>query len=363
MTSSPGNPYLSESRQPQLYGAYTSTYALAIISVCLRITSRKHFTKAGIWLDDYVIFAALACASAAFVNMVIWVHRGLGRHIELYGPAGVKHFYLGLFVTEIFYTMTLCLTKFSILLFYLRIFARTTIRIPIAILGLIITAWAIAVVATTIFQCRPVQGFWDKSMNPTCAVNVYAYFIGKAIPNIITDWALLFLPIPYIWRLHQSRAQKVALCGVFGLGGFISMLSIIRLAIMVTQLLKSVSDKDVTWLFIASSTWTAVEFNLGIVSACLPSFRPLLVAIFGDSAFTPNQRIAGKTSKKSHASYPSRGAHDAWPDTLQETYIRAGSGSGSIKDVEMDNILTSEGRVRSRDVLVTHDVKVVGSAA
>jgi hypothetical protein len=56
-------------------------------------------------------------------------------------------------------------------------------------------------------------------MHPTCAVNVYAYFIGKAIPNIITDWALLFLPIPYIWRLHQSRAQKVALCGVFGLGG------------------------------------------------------------------------------------------------------------------------------------------------
>ena len=56
-------------------------------------------------------------------------------------------------------------------------------------------------------------------MNPTCAVNFYAYFIGKAIPNICTDLALLFLPIPYIWRLHQSRAQKVALCGVFGLGG------------------------------------------------------------------------------------------------------------------------------------------------
>lgn len=55
-------------------------------------------------------------------------------------------------------------------------------------------------------------------MNPTCAVNVYAFFIGNAIPNIVTDWALLLFPIPYIWRLHQSRAQKVALCGVFGLG-------------------------------------------------------------------------------------------------------------------------------------------------
>ena len=60
---------------------------------------------------------------------------------------------------------------------------------------------------------------WDKSVNATCAVNVPAFFIGNAVPNIITDWALLLLPIPYIWRLHQRRAQKVALCGVFGLGG------------------------------------------------------------------------------------------------------------------------------------------------
>jgi hypothetical protein len=34
-----------------------------------------------------------------------------------------------------------------------------------------------------------------------------------------------------------------------------------------------------------------------------------------------------------------------------------------MKDVEMENILMSEGRVRSRDVLVAHDITVVGSEA
>ena len=72
---------------------------------------------------------------------------------------------------------------------------------------------------TTIAQCRPVQGFWDKSIVSRCSVNVYAFFIGNAVPNIVTDWALLILPIPYIWRLHQVRVQKIALCGVFMLGG------------------------------------------------------------------------------------------------------------------------------------------------
>ena len=34
---------------------------------------------------------------------------------------------------------------------------------------------------------------------------------------------------------------------------------------MVTQLFHTAST-DVTWLFIGSATWTAVEVNLGIVS-------------------------------------------------------------------------------------------------
>lgn len=72
---------------------------------------------------------------------------------------------------------------------------------------------------TTIFQCSPVQGFWDKSTNPTCSVNVYAFSIGNAVPNIVKDWALLVLPIPYILHLHQSRAEKLGLCGVLLLGG------------------------------------------------------------------------------------------------------------------------------------------------
>ena len=97
--------------------------------------------------------------------------------------------------------------------------------------------------------------------------------------------------------------------------------------------------------------------------AYLPSFRDLLVAIFGDSLFALNQRSSSKTSKKFRASYLSRGAHDVWPDTLQETYIRTRSGSGSMKESKMENILKSEGRERSRDVFVRHNITVVGGKA
>ena len=151
------------------------------------------------------------------------------------------------------------------MLFFLRIFGKRSIRIPIYILAMIVTGWAVSVVSFkadlrsskrllsfvqlgfyNYFSMQPRSRLrkciltshivprmmfflkasteliipqWDRSTNPTCSVNVYAFFIGNAIPNIITDWSLLILPIPYVWRLHQRRAQKVALCGVFGLGG------------------------------------------------------------------------------------------------------------------------------------------------
>ena len=88
------------------------------------------------------------------MRLTIWpgVHRGVGRHIEVYGLEGVKHFYLSLFVCEILYTLTLCLTKFSIMLFFLRIFGRTNIRIPIYILAMIVTGWAVSVVSSEVDQ-------------------------------------------------------------------------------------------------------------------------------------------------------------------------------------------------------------------
>lgn len=88
--------------------------------------------------------------------MIKWsgVHRGVGRHIELYGTEGVKHFYISLFVCEIFYTLTLCLTKYSVLLFFLRIFTKANIRIPVSILAFVVTGWAIAVVCFKVSTLR-----------------------------------------------------------------------------------------------------------------------------------------------------------------------------------------------------------------
>ena len=73
-------------------------------------------------------------------------------------------------------------------------------------------------ILVTVFQCDPVSGFWNDRI-PTKCINGQSFFIGSLVPHISTDFALLLLPVPYIWRLHRTTSQKIALAGTFMHGG------------------------------------------------------------------------------------------------------------------------------------------------
>ena len=71
MGSLSNNVHLSETRQTKLLGAYVTSYVLAVIAVGLRFPSRKYLTRAGLWLDDYIICVSLAVAGGNFVDMLL----------------------------------------------------------------------------------------------------------------------------------------------------------------------------------------------------------------------------------------------------------------------------------------------------
>lgn len=72
---------------------------------------------------------------------------GTGKHVWTGPPDAVYAWSLGLFVSEVAYTLTLATVKWSTLALYWRIFsANRGIRIPIWVLTGVVGAWAIAVV-------------------------------------------------------------------------------------------------------------------------------------------------------------------------------------------------------------------------
>jgi hypothetical protein len=108
---------------------------------------------------------------------------------------------------EITYTMSLAFVKFSILLFYNRIFPNKGLRIAFVVTALFIIGYIITSVFGSIFACVPVRKQWDPTVPGTC-MPFGSFVLGISIINIITDFTLLILPIPAIWRLNMKRTKK-----------------------------------------------------------------------------------------------------------------------------------------------------------
>lgn len=118
---------------------------------------------------------------------------------------------------ECVYSLTVGVIKISILLMYARIFPTRGFYIAAIVLGAIATSWVIAIVCVSIFQCTPIAKTWDPTLPGTC-INLKGSFIGNAVPNILTDIAILSLPVRVVWQLHSTLTLRLSVIALFLLG-------------------------------------------------------------------------------------------------------------------------------------------------
>ncbi|KAK8015205.1 hypothetical protein PG990_008501 [Apiospora arundinis] len=305
---------LTENKVADINGTLVGIFSLATVTVALRMFSRR-LNRNPIWAEDWFAIVGwvsssgeigrAAGQSAAMLTLTTdgtgLVPNGTGRHVWAAPPIAVKAWAIGLFISEICYTITIASIKWSTLCFYWRIFnTRTSIRIPIWTLASIVGMWATAVILVTILQCTPIRAFWQRydpfnPMSPDeffCGVQLNPFFNGNSIPNIITDGLIVLLPLPYVWQLQLRRPQRIAVAGIFALGAFVTTVSIIRLRLITAVDLLSA---DITWNFNDTIIWTNIETNTAIICACLPALKPLL-------------NLALKGTLKSSSNDPSKSA-------------------------------------------------------
>lgn len=122
-------------------------------------------------------------------------------------------------MTLVLWLATATATKASLLLLYYRLFSpskrfRLAVRIGAAI---IFSQWFIFTFAT-IFQCRPVAAFWNRNIQGAKCIDLALLSLVSGVLNLLTDVLLLCLPIPMVWGLNTTKAQKITLTGIFLLG-------------------------------------------------------------------------------------------------------------------------------------------------
>ena len=85
------------------------------------------------------------------------------------------------------------------------------------VLGAIVFSWWVAIFFTSIFTCSPVQYQWDKTIPGGYCLQQEKFFLGNALPNIVTDALVVILPMPIIWRLQMAMRRKILLTMLFAL--------------------------------------------------------------------------------------------------------------------------------------------------
>jgi hypothetical protein len=174
------------------------------------------------------------------------------------------------YLDQIFYKLTINLTKLSILCLYLRIFIQPWFRRTCWSCVIAVSTYALASIIATIFQCTPIPHLWDKTTYPTATcINVTAFWYANAIYNVITDIVILASVPGVVWKLKLPFRQKLGLTVVFGLGIFVCATSILRM----TTLGQSSKALDLTQGTLLSTMWTTIEASTAIVCACLPMLR------------------------------------------------------------------------------------------
>ena len=166
----------------------------------------------------------------------------------------------------------------SILLFLRRIFPTDRLKKASNCLFVFLAAWYIAFQLTAIFQCTPVQFFWQRTLPGGHCVNSINFYIALASTNLFTDVAILLLPMPIVWRLQISTSRKLSISAVFMLGGFVCAIALYRITT-----LPLIDDNDITYSNTYAGVWTAIEGSVGVIVACLPSLMPIWQRIRGRS--------------------------------------------------------------------------------
>ena len=178
-----------------------------------------------------------------------------------------------LYVFEVVWTLTIPIIKTSILLLYNRIFPVPRVRLATYFVGFFVITWLLWAGISTIAQCTPIPYFWDRTIAGGHCINNDAFYIAAGAVNVFTDFAIIAIPIPVIWNLQKiSTVQKFGFVAIFSLGGFVCVISIIRLVY-----LGRISADDITWTDAWGGLWSSIEVSLDVVGACLPVVAPGIV--------------------------------------------------------------------------------------
>lgn len=213
---------------------------LALLIMALRLWGRK-YVRQSFNRGDYLTMAACACAliRLGMIHVVlIWGTNNMTaaqRANHHFTPTDIYQREVGSKLTitnRVFYNSYLWLQKLVLLDLYQRLiqdlpYEKWLIRAYLVVFFLTYTT----VQVVTFAECKPFYLYWQVIPAPGPCAEAQVQLIALGVLNIVTDFMLIILPLPVIFKLKAPTSRKAQLIILFTLGIFIILITIIRLPI------------------------------------------------------------------------------------------------------------------------------------
>lgn len=272
--------------------------------------------------------------------------------------------------------------KTSILVFYLRLSKNTqqVLRIASWIVLAIVNIAGTVLTFMNIFQCSPVKAAFSLYGGETKCVPLLTEFVCSAPINIVTDLAILALPIPVLTGMRLPKRQKYILVFTFSLGIFVTIVDVVRIYYL-QQAITAVpttpsSDRsaifgdspEFAWNASLSLMWSAVEANVGMICACIPTLKPLIIKILPAAIVDPDGvsgselSTYGTNSREKEITQATQNGNGTNPPTSSEgttepmaapPRARQPSAPSSSDQVDMMEFLTTPDMIQDQGATTT----------
>lgn len=274
-------------------------YAVGIIIIGCRLVSRrirlKSWTK--LQIDD-VLMCVIALTFTGVVitaNNVARVSSNPIVHEENMTAAAQALTVWGnklVFVMEQFSMVTIWLVKGCLLIVYSRLTLMMKEHIIVNIVAVyVVVSFIVMEVLFCAVWCRPISNYWDLAgANDYQCGTYFNHLITSTVLNISSDLMMLCIPLPLSIRSHLPLKQKVAVCGVFSLGGIVILMAALNKYYNFKQL------QNARYL-----KWYVAEVATAVYVSNVPLLWPLLRQAF---------RCLRTTG---HSNYTSRGPKPSGP--------------------------------------------------
>lgn len=282
-----------QGRSAAVFATTLTFLVLSSVFVFLRMISRVTIVKR-IAIDDYLMVLAWAITFGLSFCICYGCTWGLGRHESHVPSPWQGPLREADYAFAVLYQPALMATKSSILAFYLTLpTINKTFKWACVATLFVVNAGGLALSLVTIFQCSPIDAAWNvtTAISQGHCIDIVTIFLSSTPLNIITDLAILFLPIPILTGMRLPRKQKIILVITFSFGAFTVAVDVVRIVYLqgaamtrLTETIKGIAhgktllveQGDFSWYASQSFMWSAIEVNVGIMCACVPGLKPLV---------------------------------------------------------------------------------------